>query len=76
MTCTELLSKAIIKATDGTISFTSTPIVERRHISLIKEYYRKYKPKDKDLIGRPITGVDDLITNPACHEIRRFFCLK
>jgi Permuted papain-like amidase enzyme, YaeF/YiiX, C92 family len=76
MYCSEMISKAINKATGGAISFTSTPITERRHVSLIKQYYRKYKPKDSDIVGRPIIAIDDLTTNKACKNIRKFYCIK
>jgi hypothetical protein len=76
MYCSEMISKAIGSATGGAITFTTTPITERRHVSLVKQYYRKYKPKDSDIIGRPIIAIDDLTTNKTCKNIRRFFCLK
>lgn len=76
LTCSELVANAITRATKGNIQFTNTPITERRHVNLIKQYYRRYKLQDSDIIGRPIIGVDDITTNPACKEIKRFFCIK
>lgn len=72
MYCTEMISKGISKATGGKITFTVTPITQRRHINQIKRYYRKYRVTDKDLIGRPIYAIDDITTNSACKNIRRF----
>ncbi len=76
LTCTELVAKAVTSATKGTVKFTNTPITERRHVNLVKQYYRRYKPQDSDIIGRPIIAVDDITTNPAIKEIKRFFCIR
>jgi hypothetical protein len=72
MTCSEMVSKAVARATNNRITFGFTPITEIRHVRLIKQYYRRYKPQDSDIIGRPIIGVDDVTVHKDCKKIAQF----
>jgi hypothetical protein len=72
MTCSELVAKAVTKVSNGAIVFKTTPITELRHVRLIKQYYRRYKPKDSDIIGRPIITVDALTMHEGCQKIAQY----
>lgn len=76
MYCSEMIVKAVTKATKGTVQFTTTPITDRSQINQIKRYFRKYHVTEKDIANRPIFAIDDLTTNPACKTIRRFNMLQ
>jgi hypothetical protein len=76
MTCSEMVAKAVTAATAGRIAFGFTPITERRHIQLIKRAFRRFRPTDKELIGRPIITIDDLTTQKDCKALRQFVYLQ
>lgn len=76
MYCSEMIAKAVGKASNGAIKFTTTPITDRSQINQIKRYFRRYHVTEKDIANRPIYAIDDLTTNPACKTVRRFNFLQ